>query len=535
MINPGKSFNIHDYIEIFLRRILYIIIPFVLISIGAILYAWNAPKLYRASTLILVTPQKVPEAYVRPTVTSRIEDRLQSIGQEIMSRTRLEQIISEFKLYRGEAKSLAPEEVVESMRKNIQVGIKGREGYFTISYIGKDPRTVTMVTNKLASLFIEENLKLREQQAQGTTEFLSIELNATKTKLEEQEKVVNEFKRQFRNELPEYLMPNIKILEQLQLQYQRVSDNLRGAQDRKLIIQKQFNEMKLMLASAPKKENLEEKSNLSSETSPNLSQSFPLGSTPKPKGKNPYELQLEQLRNYLIELQGKYTEKHPDIIIIKKKIGDLESKAEKIKASEMEKEKITVEKVEEKAIPSPPIVVSNSPKPKEKNDDKVDVESNSFYKEMENQLIAKDLEINRLKEEESKIKAKIAEYQSRIETTPIRELAMSNLTRGYQNTKETYESLLRKSQEAQQAENLERRQKGEQFKVIDPARIPEKPFSPNIPNILLFGFLLGIISGFGLAFSREQMDRSFRDAEDVEAALGFKVLANIPKIEKKAA
>jgi uncharacterized protein involved in exopolysaccharide biosynthesis len=114
-------------------------------------------------------------------------------------------------------------------------------------------------------------------------------------------------------------------------------------------------------------------------------------------------------------------------------------------------------------------------------------------------------------------------------------MAMVNLTRDYQNNKESYHSLLKKNQESQQAENLERRQKGEQFKVIDPARIPEKPFSPNIPRNLLFGVLLGMGLGFGMAFFKEQMDRSFRDAEDLETTLGFKVLANIPKIEKKAA
>ena len=169
MINTEKSFDVHDYIEIFLRRVWYIVIPFIVVLAAATLYAFYLPKMYQATTLILVTPQKVPEAFVRSTATSRIEDRLQSIGQEIMSRTRLEQVIQEFKLYSEEAKSLSLEEIVESMRKNIQVEIRGKEGYFTISYIGKDPKTVTMVTNKLASLFIEENLKLREQQAQGTS------------------------------------------------------------------------------------------------------------------------------------------------------------------------------------------------------------------------------------------------------------------------------------------------------------------------------------------------------------------------------
>jgi polysaccharide chain length determinant protein (PEP-CTERM system associated) len=528
MLNIEKSFNIHNYIEILLKRIWFVIIPLAAILMGAIIYAYTSPKLYRASTLILVTPQKVPSDYVRTTVTSGIGERLQSIGQELMSRTRLEQMISEFKLYQEEAKSLSPEEVVELMKKNIQIEIRGREGYFTVSYIGKDPRVVTMVTNKLTSLFIEENLKFREQQAQGTTEFLAIELNATRGKLEEQEKVVTQFKKQFMSELPENREANLKVLDQLQLQYQRGNDNLRAAQDRKLIIQKQLNELKLQTPLTTSPETL--KGEEVSITNPLLQP--PL----KPKMKNSYELQLDQLRNHLSGLQTKYKEKHPDILMVKKQIADLENQIEKIKASEAEEEKLRVEKVEEKAILSPSLMVSTPETlKKEKGEGKGDLEFNPFYKEMESQLIATELEIKRLKDEEPNLKVKIAEFQMRVENAPARGLAITSLTRDYQNISDTYHSLVRKNMEAQTGENLERRQKGEQFKVIDPARIPEKPFKPNIPRILLFGFLLGMGSGFGIAFLREQMDRSFKDADDLETTLGFKVLANIPKIEKKAA
>lgn len=513
MINPEKSFNIHDYIEILWRRIWYILIPFVIVLAGAVLYAISAPKEYRAATLILVTPQKVPEAFIRPTVTSKIEDRLQSIGQEIMSRTRLEQVISEFKLYSEEAKTRSKEEVVELMRQNIRVEIKGKEGYFTVSYIGKDPRVVTTVTNKLASLFIEENLKLRELQAQGTSEFLSIELKATQAKLEEQEKTLSHFKRQFMGELPEQKEANLKVLEQLQFHYQRVGENIRAAHDRKLIIQKQLADTELLLASAESKK-----------------EEFPLSPASqevqkRPEKKDFQEIQLEQLKNQLAELQTRYTGKHPDTLVLKRRITELEAKIEKEKSEKKQEEQITVS-----TLPSPKIETKA-----EKKDEKSGLRLNPRYKEMESQLIATELEIERLKEEEGKVKAQIHKYRERIENTPVRELAMAQLTRDYQTTKENYQTLLKKSEEAQQAENLERRQKGEQFKVIDPARLPEKPFRPDVPKILLFGLLIGMGSGFGLAFFREQMDRSFRDAEDLEATLGFKVLANIPKIEEKAA
>jgi len=524
MINLEKSFNIHDYIELVLRRVWYVIIPFVVVATGACLYAFSVPKEYQATTLILVTPQKIPETFVRSTVTSKIEDRLQSIAQEILSRTRLEQVISELKLYQEESKTSPMERIVELMRKKIKVEIRGKDGYFTISYMGRDARLITTVTNKLASLFIEENLKLREQQAQGTTEFLALELNATKAKLDENEKVVSQFKSQFLYELPDQRDTSLNILGKLQQQLQTIGDTLKSAQDRKLIIQKQLTEMRNMAALLNQQEGLVEEKALPSNPAALLSPSIP--QSPKPKMKRSEESQIEQFKNHLSELEIKYTEKHPDIISTKKRIAELEKKVEK--ASEKE-----AEDMKETETPSSGVAAPGASKGKKKGD-KMDEGMDPFYKEMEGQLAATDLEINRLKEEQAAVKAKIHEYQRRIENIPVREMAMANLTRDYQNTKETYGTLLKKSQEAQQSENLERRQKGEQFRVIDPARIPEKPINPDIPKILLLGIVLGMGAGLGVAFFREQLDRSFRDAEDLEATLGFKVLANIPKVNIRA-
>ncbi len=509
MINTEKSLDIHDYTEIFLRRKWYFVIPFAVIMIAAIIYALSLPKMYRATTLVLVTPQKVPENFVRPTVTSKIEDRLQSIGQEIMSRTRLEQVIAEFKLYADQANSLSQEEIIELMRKNIEVELKGKEGFFTISYIGRDPKIVTMVTNKLASLFIEENLKLREQQAQGTSDFLSVELSAMRTKLEEQEAMITNFKKQHISELPEQREANLRILEQLQLQSQKISDNIKAAQDRKMIIQKQISDMKIQMALGRPTGNPENPKEEGVATATESDFSQPL--LPNQVGLSYYETRLIQAKNHLSELKSKYTLRHPDIVRAEQYIADLEKKIEKMRTDARGEDP----KMKELAFLSSPVVAS--------------------FRAMENQLIATELEMKRLQEEDSKVKVRIVEFQKRIENTPMRELAMANLARDYQNTKEAYQSLLTKSQEAQQAENLERRQKGEQFKVIDPARMPEKPMQAKVLKILLIGFVLGLGSGLGMAFFREQMDRSFRDAEDLQATMEYKVLANIPKIQKKAA
>lgn len=345
------------------------------------------------------------------------------------------------------------------------------------------------MTNKLASQFIEENLKLREQQAEGTTDFMTTELATAKAKLEQMEEAVTQYKRRFMGELPEQRDANLKILEQLQNQYQRVGETLSAAQDRKLFIQKQLNDMGLPIGAQGVATSNKE-SRLSSGTSPNPQMDL-TSSSPAYKGKSKRELLIQ-----LEELRGQYTESHPDVIAIKKKLADLETK---------------------------------------KNEPVYDVKEEPGYKELENQLALTDMEIARSRESEKKITAQIERYQARIEQTPAREQDMASLMREHQSTKETYERLLKKSQDAQQAENMEKRQKGEQFRIIDPARIPEKPFSPDIPKILLIGLLAGIAGGFGLAYFREQLDRSFHDSGDVEVALGLRVLATVPKIQEKVA
>jgi polysaccharide chain length determinant protein (PEP-CTERM system associated) len=495
MISPNKSFGLHNYIDIFLRRIWYIVIPFVVIAAGTIIYAYTTPKAYRASTLVLVTPQKIPESFIRPTITSNIQDRLQSISKEILSRTRLEQIISEFSLYPNLVKSRPMEEVVEVARKDVEIGIpkyeREKEGsYFTVSYVGKSPQVVADVTNKVASLFIEENLKLREEQAQGTVDFLDSELNIAKQKLEVQEKILTNFKRQYLNELPEQRDTNLKVLDQVQVHYQRISEASKAAEDRKLIIQNKLADIELQGTSNLRLENLRE----GRSTPPSLPTTV----------FNPRESQLSQLRSQLSELQIKYTDNHPDIIVAKKKIFDLE--------------KINKE---------------NAVK-KEKGEKTEDSRFGFHYEELKGQLVPIEMEIQRLKKEEAKIKGTVGSYQDRIEKAPFREIAQSQLLQGYNQAKEAYQVLLKKKEEAQQAKNLELRQKGEQFKVIDQARTPQKPFKPDIPKVLLIGLVAGLGAGLGSASLREQLDRSFRDAEDVETTLGLRVLANIPKIETEA-
>jgi uncharacterized protein involved in exopolysaccharide biosynthesis len=290
---------------------------------------------------------------------------------------------------------------------------------------------------------------------------------------------IAQYKRKYMGELPEQRDTNLKILEQLQSQYQRVGESLRAAQDRKLYIQKQLSDLELPIATQTEygagSDGKRRMNDLSSGAS---------GGS--------YETQRDTIKRSLDELRTKYKENHPDVVAMKKKLADLESKK-----------------------------------------DVYDIKKDPRYRELQNQLMVTQMEIKRLGAEESSIAGQINRYRGRIEGMPMREQDMASLVREYQNTKDSYDRLLKKNQEAQQAENLEKRQKGEQFKVVDPARVPERPFSPDIPKVLLIGLFAGLGAGFGLAFLREQLDRSFHDLEDAELTLGINALAVIPKIEEE--
>ena len=480
MINSKKSYSIEEYLEILLRRIWYVILPFVLIVFGVSCYLIFAPRQYKASTLIVVSPQRVPEAYIQATVTSRVEERLHAIADEVMSRTRLEGIINELRLYEKEKKRLSNEEIVALMRKNIMVELptkKEDKGSFAISFISNDANVATTVTNRLASLFIEENLKIREQQAVGTTEFLANEVAMAKEKLDQMEKAVAEYKMRFMGQLPQQLDTNLKMLEQLQNQYQRIGESLRAAQDRRLFIQKQLNDLEMPVSGGSG-------GGMNSPTSLLREE----GSASSKTARSSYETELH---GQLEALRSKYRENHPDVVATKKKLADLEKKKDKDGFSS---------------------IIKRDPR----------------YQELKSQLMLTDLEISRLKTEEGNVAGQISKLRGRIEQTPAREQDMASLMREYESTREAYEKLTKKNTDAQQAENLEKRQKGEQFRVVDPARTPEKPFSPDIAKILLMGLAAALGSGLGLAFIREQMDQSFHDVGDVETSLGLKVLAAIP-------
>jgi polysaccharide chain length determinant protein (PEP-CTERM system associated) len=518
MANTGKFFDIHSYFKMGLRRKWYIIIPFMLsvaLSFGAYKYM---PKMYKATTVILVQAQKIPESYVRPTLTESVGERLNTISQEILSRTRLEWVINEFNLYPDLLSKLHMEEIVDMMKTKIEVKVQ-RQNAFSISFEGTDPGTVMKVTNKLASMFIEENLKFRESRVGGTAEFISKELEAAQSNLKKKEDTVRRFKEKNMGQLPEQLEANLRILERLQQQFKTTSDNLSAAEDRIVLLQNQIEQvMDRQSGGGFSSRTLTTRRSLTQAESAQL----------ESKGEQSLAAQLNGLKKDLANAEFKYTESHPDVVELKRKIAALEPRVRKQEEERERRLRELREREEETAADS------NSQAPLTF----LDPAAQRLITQYKAQFKEAQLEAKRLKEEMGSLREQIALFQRRIEETPKREQEMVQINRDYELLRTYYQSLVDKKYQSQMAENLERKQQGEQFRILDPARLPEKPYKPDRNKVLALGAFFGLAIGLGLAWLRESVDRSFYEVSDLEAYLGIPVLAtilNVNEEEKKAA
>src|SRR5512138_901060 len=236
---PGKVYKPEDVLQILKSKIWVLLLPFAVIAAATAVWVHRLPDQYRSETVILVVPQRVPESYVRSTVTTRIEDRLQSLVQQILSRTRLERIVRDFDLYAKERQTGIMEDVIERMRRDIGVEVL-RGDSFRISYIGDNPRMVMRVTERLASLFIEENLRDREVLAEDTNQFLEAQLEDARRRLLEQEKKVEGYRKAYAGQLPSQLGSNLQVLQSADSQLKSIADAVDRDRERHLMLERQI-------------------------------------------------------------------------------------------------------------------------------------------------------------------------------------------------------------------------------------------------------------------------------------------------------
>jgi polysaccharide chain length determinant protein (PEP-CTERM system associated) len=452
----------------------------------------SLPNLYRATATVLVERQQVPESFVKATVTSEFETRLQTISQEILSRARLLQLIKQFHLYSDMQGSMSNDQLADRMRRDIQIEIRSARPSgpaatiaFALSYRGRDPHTVALVTNTLASFYAEENLKIRERQASGTSGFLKAQLETTRKRLDDQERVVSDFKRRHLGELPQQMMANFSTLESLNTQLRLNNDNLVRAEERRDTFAAQLAE---------------------AEASGQLSE-VPMG---RASGPEPPATQLTRLRQELIAAQARYTDAHPTVTRLKEEIASVERDLANARAE--------AKVADAKSGPPRKVPVATSP----------------YVLRLREGLNAADAEVRIAKAEDQRLRNAIGSYQTRVETAPRREQEYLDLSREYDSTKELYASLLKRYEEAQIAENMEQRQKGELFRLLDSALASGAVVTPN--RLFLLLAILGISAGaaVGAAFLAELLDTSFHFAGDLSAVTRVPVLVRIPWIRTEA-
>lgn len=477
------------------------------LSAAAVVVIKHLPATYRAQALVVVDSQKIPEKFVSSTVNSDVQDRLAAISQEILSTVRLKQIINDYHLYTKQRKTHTVEEVIQMMRADIEVRLErgwissGRPGAFTVAYRGPDPAIVAAVANRLANLYVQENLKSREVQAEGTSEFIESQLSDAKATLDKLESAVSRYKIQHNGELPEQQGSLLATLNRFQIELQGNQDAVNRAQQNKIMLQNSLRVAEAEQSAVARMAQAPAGDTLSSSE----------GSLPVRSAQRRSDL----LRAQLEQARLRYSDEHPEVRRLQ---AELEAALHNEAAAD--------------AAPSPePTVVQAAPAPKQVHAPAPPLElvrAQEHVADLRAQLNIADQEIQARTADRQGILDSIADYQRRVEQLPIREQEMAALTRDYEISKQNYRSLLDKKLSADISTDMEHRQKAERFTVLDPAREPDKPAGPGRRVYALAAFALSFLCGIAAALGRGFYQNMFLG--EWELPEGVPILARVPKI-----
>jgi succinoglycan biosynthesis transport protein ExoP len=451
--------------------------------------SWLIPSTYRSGTLILVEQPSVPEKYVVSNIDSDIQQQLDSITEQILSRTRLLRVIDHLGLYTNDRKHRSPEDLVDKMRKDIEIelshGDDKKLSAFYIYYASRDPKMAQLTTAELANLFITENLEQRQKRSENTTNFLEDQLEQARAKLAAQEAKMRVFKDQHLGELPTQTQSNLQILTGLQNQVQANEDSLNRARQQNTYLESLVNQYRAM----------------DNGGKPGEGGSTQLADVDK---------ELERLTAQLADLTAHYTDKHPDVRKTREQIAQAKAHRERI-----------VGDINSRASnPNPAPQTTNPLDPK-----------NAPLLELESQLKANRVEIANRQAEIKDEQAKINQYQGRLNMAPVMEQQFADITRDYDQSKADYESLLAKKNQSEMSTDLEKTQQGEHFRMLDPPNLPAKPYKPNRLLLCGLGLVVGTVLGAGFAFGQEKLSGKIYSEREIKKLVPFDVSAEIPPIE----
>ncbi|HVB34139.1 MAG TPA: GNVR domain-containing protein [Patescibacteria group bacterium] len=491
MAQIEKQLEWHDYWEVLARRRWILLAALFAFGLAATALAALWPVLYRSEALILVEQQDVPSDYVRPNVTADARQRLATISQQVLSRTRLENLIDRYHLYPSAADRSDRNKLIDRMRKNVALDPVETNGNrhltaLKIEFTYNNPRIAQRVASDLTSEFINQSLEARTQASAATTDFLTAQLAQAEQDLATQQSKLASLKTRYLGELPEQQQSNVQILSNLQAQLYAETNARDNAKQQRIYLQS--------LAAAYRRTD-------------NRQPPAKAGATNSPAPLAVIDKATSDLDRKITALEAKYTPDYPDVVQARHQLAKWKAMRKAALAQARQP-------AASGAAPSAPPAAA--------------ISSDANLAEVQSRIKATQAEISMHNGQMAGLNRRIAALETRLQLTPLREEQLAAVTRNYQNARDNYESLLQKKLQSELATNLEMREEGGRLQVIDPASLPQQPVSPNRLEIVLGGWAAGLAAGIGLLSAEEMGDETLRNDFDLLGEMSWPILAHLP-------
>lgn len=510
----GDEFSLEDILIILKRRFLYFILPVMALAPIGVLAVMLLPSKYTAQGTILVESQQIPTEFVRSTINAYAQERIRTIQQRVMTRNTLLEVADDHNLFPRHL-GLSESERVDLMRKALRISLisadSGRRGRgdgtiaFTVSYTDRDPNKAFLVANKIMTLFLDEDLRVRTAGASNTTEFFEREAERLRKELSVAEERISRYKAENSDALPEHLDIHLNMLERA-----RTDLNSANASIVQLEEEQRFLETQLISGAG---------------------------------GDNSLSVELARMETELSRLRATYRDNYPEIIAKREEIAALKRQmapGDEIKRlrDQLAEAESRLNAAERAPTPDAEAIAAAEQDVEAARlalSDRISEETRRGASDiggiqLEGRLAVIGNRIRMLTKQTGETQELIADLEQRVARTPEVERGLSSLTRDNENMFREYQEVLAKQQDAQLAENLEENQQAEKFSILEPALRPDEPSSPNRPQLIVLALMVAFGAGGAAALGVELMFSTIRGRHHLEKLVDDHPIAVIPYI-----